>query len=121
MSELNHSPESEKFQEALAKAAAHSLDQSVDAMDDLSSYRIKQIRQKVLADSTTKPIRFEFNKHWAVAACLVVAVGLPSVWLLHSSSQLESEENAFISPELSLDAQDFDDMDMLIAMGESDA
>ena len=121
MSETNNSPDKENFQAALAKVAAHSLDQSVESIDDLTSFRLKQIRQKALTESPGKRFNVEFNKQWAVAACLVLAVGLPSAWLLHSGSQLESEESAFISQELSLDAQDFDDMDMLIALEESDA
>ena len=125
MSDQKISGDQQKFQDALAKAAAHSLDQSVDSMDDLTNYRLKQIRQKALTVSPEKRFSFEMNKHWAVAACLVVAVSVPSIWLIHSGSKLDAEENAFLSQELSqemsLDEQDFDDMDMLIAMGESDA
>lgn len=114
-----------KANEELAQTLAHTLDKSLTEIDDLSLQRLKNARAEALAASPVQLLKSTYfssrSARFGVAASLIMLLAVPVLWQRHNAQQLSDQEGDLISQEIPPAAQELDDMDMLMAMGDIDA
>jgi hypothetical protein len=107
-----------KNDQALIAAINQSLDKSLNDIDEVNLQRLKNARVKALNHSST------FSRKWVQlgAAASVVALLLVPI-MLHQqpvNSTFDSELEV-VSQELPISVEEMDDIDMLMALEDTDA
>lgn len=102
----------------LSDAIGQSLDKSLDQIDELDLQRLKHARKKALAGS---PV---VNRQWiglSVAASIAVLLLVPVVINQQTESHAIAPELEVVSQEMPVSTEEMDDIDMLMALEDSDA
>lgn len=118
MLEKNLPDENEKSDQALIAAMKQSLDKSLDQIDELDLQRLKNARKKALADS---PIT---QRKWvglSVAASIAALLLAPVIINQQTEIHVIAPELEVVSQEVPVSAEEMDDIDMLMALEDSDA
>lgn len=106
-----------------AKTLAATLDKSVEALDDVSLAKLKKSRAQALAHASVS------TRHWvpiSVAASILMLVAIPALWQKGDVNFIEGADIEAVFQDMSSQdipyaAQEMDDMEMLIAMDDTDA
>ncbi|GGY69891.1 hypothetical protein GCM10011613_12820 [Cellvibrio zantedeschiae] len=107
-----------KADEILVTVITHSLDKSLDDIDELNLQRLKQARANALNFSSIK------NRRWiplAAVASLAALLLVPFVLQNYPHHSLAESEFEIVSQELPLSSEEMDDIDMLMALEDTDA
>lgn len=102
----------------IAKTIADTLDKSVDQLDDITLQRLKNARANALMQHPKK------SRKWVsltLAASIAMLLIAPIAWHQHQNSTTAEQDLDVIAQDIPVDAQEMDDMDMLMAMGDTDA
>ncbi len=111
----------QKSEEELAKTLAHTLDKSLAEIDDLSLQRLKNARADALSHSVNSANFSSRFIRFGIAASLITLVVVPILWHQYNAQQFSDADVELVLQEIPPAAQELDDMDMLIAMGDIDA
>jgi len=102
----------------LISAMNQALDKSLDDIDDVTLQRLKKTRIKALHHPS------EFSRKWVqLAAAASVAALLLIPFVMHQqavNSSLDSELE-IVSQDMPISAEEMDDIDMLMALEDTDA
>lgn len=108
---------SDERDERLAKTIAGTLDESLQALDEVSLQRLKQARVKSLA--TPKPSAAYRHRKMLIAAGFALLALIPVI-SQHSAFQSVDQDMEMALQEAPLSAEEMDDMDMLMALEDTD-
>jgi len=106
-----------KSDQVFITAINQSLDKSLDDIDELNLQRLKNARAKALSVNS-----MSFGK-WAsfsVAASIAALLLIPVVMHLQTDSPIEPELE-MVSQEIPISVEEMDDIDMLMALEDTDA
>lgn len=106
----------DKLNQVFIQAVNQSLDKSLDDIDELNMQRLKNARVKALSRST--------KSKWIVlsAAASVAALLLIPIATHHLSSKSAIDaELEFVAQEVPISAEEMDDIEMLMALEDTDA
>jgi hypothetical protein len=109
--------DSSKGDNEFAKVLTKTLDESLEDIDEVTLARLKKSRIQVLSYSASA------SKKWislSVAASVAILIALPVLW---NNSNIENSDIAdaeLMSQEVPPPEQELDDIDMLMAMDDTD-
>lgn len=104
--------------QTLISAINQSLDKSLDEIDELNLQRLKNARAKAINNSPAK------NRTWvplSVAASVAALLLIPVVLNQDSGNSNIESELEIVSQETPISAEEMDDIDMLMALEDTDA
>lgn len=104
--------------QTLISAINQSLDKSLDEIDELNLQRLKNARAKAINNSPAK------NRKWvplSVAASVAALLLIPVVLNQDSGNSNIESELEIVSQETPISAEEMDDIDMLMALEDTDA
>ena len=106
--------------EMLAQAISNTLDKSLDGLDELSQQRLKNARAAALAQAAApKPTISHRRALLGMAAAFALLLLTPLVWQQQTTpSPVQDIEMAL--QEIPLTAEELDDLDMLMALEDTD-
>jgi len=107
-----------KADQKLIDAINQSLDKSLDEIDELNLQRLRNARAKALNNSQAK------NRKWvslSVAASVAALLLIPVVLNQDSGNSNIEPELEIVSQEIPVSAEEMDDLDMLMALEDTDA
>ena len=103
---------------ALLTAINQSLDKSLNDIDEVNLQRLKNARVKALASPS------HLTRNWvplSVAASVAALVLVPVLMHYQSTNTPADQEFEIVSQELPISAEEMDDIDMLMALEDTDA
>lgn len=103
--------------EKFAAAVSQTLDKSLADIDDINVQRLKNARVRALSSSSP-------SRKWislSVAASLAVLLLIPLVEHQHLLSSSVEQELDVVTQEVPYSAEELDDIEMLMALEDSDA
>jgi hypothetical protein len=109
--------DSSRVDNEFATVLAKTLDESLEDIDEVTQARLKKSRIQVLSHSPSA------SKKWislSVAASLAILVALPVLWNKSNIENVTVPDADMISQEIPLPEQELDDIDMLMAMDDTD-
>jgi hypothetical protein len=104
--------------QTLISTINQSLDKSLDEIDELNLQRLKNARAKAINNSPAK------NRKWvslSVAASVAALLLIPVVLNQDSGNSNIEPELEIVSQETPISAEEMDDIDMLMALEDTDA
>lgn len=102
----------------LAQTIAGTLDKSVDQLDDITLQKLKRARENALKQTP------KASRKWgslSVAASIAILLIAPVVWQQHQSATFAEQDFDVIAQDIPIDSQEMDDIEMLMAMEDTDA
>lgn len=111
-------PNNSKVDQTLAAAINQSLNNSLDDIDELSLRKLKTARAKALSHS---PVSARKWVSLSVAASVVALLLVPVIMHQQSVNSSIEPELDIVLQELPISAEEMDDIDMLMALEDTDA
>jgi hypothetical protein len=102
----------------LEQTIASTLDKSIDRLDDITLQKLKRARANALMQTP------KTSRKWislSLAASIAILLIAPIAWHQQQNSATAEQDLDVIAQDIPLDAQEMDDMEMLMAMGDTDA
>ena len=109
-----------KHDEVLVRKISNTLDESLDGLDELTLQRLKKARTSALAQVAVVTPGVNHRRAWlGVAAAVALLLLMPLVWQLQTTSAPDQDIEMALQ-EIPPSAEELDDMDMLMALEDTD-
>lgn len=116
MLKQNEPEHQDKANQVFIQTVTQSLDQSLDDIDELNLQRLKNARAKALS-SSSKSKWIALSAAASIAALLLIPIATQ-----HFSNKATVDSDLEIAAQdIPLSAEEMDDIDMLMALGDTDA
>jgi hypothetical protein len=103
---------------SLTASLVHTLDESLDNIDDLNVQRLKNARLRALGQAPAS------DHKWiklSIAASLAAFVFISIAWHQYPIGSTSEQEVEVVSQDVPYTADEMDDIEMLMALGDGDA